>query len=337
MTRCALVTGATGMLGSYIVGQLVAGGWSVRALVRYPGGATWLEEMGAELVPGSLEDRDSLVAAARRCDAVFHTAAEIGAGAGEKFRRGNVLGTANVVEAAAEGARLIHVSTTAVFGRARYHDKPTDESYPLPALPEYDAYGRSKQQAETVVLEAHAAGRIWGAVVRPPVMYGLRDRQFVPRLGPLFERRIFPLIDGGRAILTLVHAGSVAEGAILASSTKVAGGRVFHLTNDHPVDVSLLAHAAGEGLGRRIVTPTLPLAVGAAAFAALRIALRVAGRGDLARHAHGTLEMLTRDNPFTSERARSELGWQPSGDPAAKLAEAFRWWKNNVRTPTHGA
>jgi hypothetical protein len=40
--------------------------------------------------------------------------------------------------------------------------------------------------------------------------------------------------------------------------------------------------------------------------------------------------MLTRDNPFTSERARSELGWAPSGCRETHLVEAFRWWKTQA-------
>jgi len=104
------------------------------------------------------------------------------------------------------------VSSTAVFGRARYRDEPTDETAPLPVLPEDDSYGRSKQDAERMVLEAHRQGRIWATAVRPPVMYGVGDRQFVPRVGPVLERRFFPLIAGGRTNLSLVHAGSVAQG-----------------------------------------------------------------------------------------------------------------------------
>jgi nucleoside-diphosphate-sugar epimerase len=332
MSVRALVTGATGMLGSYIVEGLLADGWSVRGLVRDPIGAGWLAELGAELSAGSLSDAPSLRQAARGCDFVFHAAAAIGSGNDwQRFRQGNVGGTANVLDAAAaHGARLVHVSSTSVFGAARYRDEPTDESVPLPELPSHDAYGRSKQEAERVVLHAHRAGRVWGTIVRPPVMYGRRDRQFLPRVGPVFERGVFPLIGGGRSTLTLVHAGSVARGAILAAQADLAGGRVYHLTDDHPVDGALLVRCAAEGLRRRVRAPALPVSVGWAAFAALALALRLAGRGDLARHAKGTLDMLTRDNPFTSARARAELGWAPTVRPEIALTEAFRWWKDHA-------
>ena len=330
MTGRALVTGATGMLGSHIVECLREDGWSVRALVRSRDGGAWLEPMGVELVEGLLENVDSLVAAATSCDAVFHAAAAIGAGGDwEEYRRGNVEGTRNVVEAASRAAaRLVHVSSTAVYGDARYYDEPTDEHAPLPELPAYDVYGRSKQEAEAVVLEAHRTGRSWGTVVRPPVMYGCRDRQFVPRVAPMLDHGLFPRIAGGRTTLALVHARHVAEGAVLAARREIAGGNVYLLTNDFPVTVTDLVRSAETGLGKRIYAPAVPMPMGRVGFAALQGILKTIGRGDLARHAKGTLDMLTKDNPFTSDRARSELGWSPSIVPEVGLTEAFRFWKS---------
>lgn len=146
-------------------------------------------------------------------------------------------------------------------------------------------------------------------------------------MGPVLRRGAFPLIAGGRTTLTLVHAGSVAEGAVLAARNDRAAGRVYHLTNDFAVDTRTLVRCAEEGLGVRVRGVHVPRAVGRAGFAGLALALRMVGRGDLARHAGGTLDMLTRNNPFSSARARSELGWSPDGPPDTALTEAFRWWR----------
>ncbi len=331
MSPRALVTGATGMLGSYLVERLAAGGWKVRALTRTKAAGSWLEENGAEVVEGRIEDADSMVRAAAGCDVVFHAAAVIGSGGDwEAFRQGNVEGTEHVVRAAeVAGARLVHVSSTAVYGGARYRAEPTDEWAPLPVLPEHDVYGRSKQEAERLVLQAHEDGRVWAAIVRPPVMYGRRDRQFAPRVGPVLARGFFPRIAGGRTPLTVVHASSVAEGAVLAGTTEAAAGRVYLLTNDHPVTVTDLVRCAEAGLERRIWAPDVPASAGRAGFCALGWVVRGLGRSDLARHARGTLDMLTRGNPFTSERARRELGWAPALLPEVGLTDAFRWWKVN--------
>jgi len=88
---------------------------------------------------------------------------------------------------------------------------------------------------------------------------------------------------------------------------------------------------AERGLGRPIFAPDLPMSLGRLGFAALAAFLRATGHASLARHAAGTLAMLTRDNPFDSSRARSELGWSPHIGPEVGLADAFRDWASGSR------
>ena len=338
--RTALVTGATGLLGSHLVARLRRDGWSVRALVRFPARAGWLEARGAELVRGDLEDPGSLRRAAAGCDAVLHAAAFVSAsGSAADFRRGNVDGTRHVVEAAqAAGARLVHVSSTSVYGQSRYRDRPTVEEDPLPLLPPADLYGRSKQEAERVVLGAHGAGRVWATVVRPTVMYGPGDRQLAPRVGPWLLRGVFPLLGRGDTTLTLVHAHSVADGAVRALDHPGAGGRVYNLAHDFDVTVRDFVRLAAEGLGRPVSCPSVPVVLGRAGFRGLSAALALLGRRGLAAHAVGTFRMLTRDNPFSSERARRELGWRPEIPPEDGLPEAFRdWMRRSGRCPRRPA
>ena len=329
MSDVALVTGATGLLGSYLVERLLEDGWGVRALVRHPEQARWLEEAGAKLFAGDITDRPSITSAASGCSLVFHAAASVGVGNDwETFRLGNVEGTENVLHAsAASGARFVFVSTTGVFGRARYREVPTDESVPLPKLPEHEVYGRSKQAAERLVLEAHERGTAWTAIVRSPVMYGVRDRQFVPRIAPILQRGFFPLLGGGTSTMSLTHARSIAEGALLVGTNESAGGKIYHLTDDFPITVSDLVRYGAEGLGCRVRRVHVPTAVAKVGFGVLKPFFVTIGRSDLAPHTEGTLDMLTRNNPFTSRRAREELGWVPTTRPEAGLPEAFRSWK----------
>lgn len=327
--RTALVTGATGLLGSYIVEQLLADGWRVRALVREPAAAAWLGARGVELAAGDVRDGEAVRRAAAACAVVFHAAAVIGPSDDTaRFHDVNVLGTAAAIDAAAgAGARLVHVSSTSVYGDARWAGGPADETVMLPALPAADAYGRSKQESERVVLAAHEAGRLWATVVRPPMMYGRRDRQFIPRVAPVMMRGLFPLIGGGRTTLPLAFAGNVATGAIAAACSDIAGGRAYNLTNDFEVTTADLAQHGAAGLGRRVLAPSIPHALGWVGLRTLAAALRAGGRADLARRTGGTFATLTHDNPFTSERARRELGWAPQVRPSVALPDAFRWWR----------
>lgn len=326
----ALVTGATGLVGSHIVDRLLADGWSVRALVRRP--APELSARGVELVIGDILDVASFERAAETCNTIFHTAAAVTAGGGwEGFGRPNIDGTRHAIQAAERaGARLVQLSSVAVYGR-RYLDpsKKIDEDTPLGPLPPEAYYARSKRESEQLVMEAHAAGRIWATAVRPDVIYGERDRQFVPRAARWLRHGFAPLIGLGETTLPIVNAANVADGAVRAALHDGAGGRAYNLANDFDVRVRRFFELAGRGLGREVRFVRVPLPLARGVFAALLWFLhRFAGmRGSVV--SQDSLNMVTRDNPYDSSRARRELGWSPRVTPEDGIPAAFRWWRDH--------
>lgn len=328
----ALVTGGTGLVGSHVVERLARDGWTVRALVRSP--SRMVEALGAECVIGDVLNADEFSRAAAGCDAIFHNAAAITPRGGwESFRRLNLDGTTHAIAAArASGARLVHLSSVAVYGprsRFRADGLATDEATPLSPLPEGAYYARSKRESEALVMRAHAAGEIWGTALRPPVIYGRRDRQFVPRMARFVSRGFAPLIGPGAAKFAIVHAANVADGVVRAATSDAAGGRAYNLANDFDVTVRRFFELAGEGLGRRIRFVRVPLSVARGALRAVKVVMRVVTGGTTSVVSSASLSLLTRDNPFTSERARVELGWAPSVRPEVGIPDAFRWWREH--------
>lgn len=327
----ALVTGATGLVGSHVVERLRHDGWEVCALVRDAARADWLKHAGIELAVGDTLDASTLPAAVRGRDVVFHTAAAVTSDGGwDAFRRPNVEGTRNVVDAtAAAGARLVHVSSVAVYGaRARYATGGrTSEDTPLAPLGEHSYYARSKRESEQLVLDAHAQGRLWATAVRPDVVYGERDRQFVPRISRLLRCGVAPVIGGGGSTLAAVHAANVADGMVRAATHEAAGGRAYNLANDFDVTVADFFRLAGEGLGKRLRFVSIPTS---AARVVMRVAARVAPER-LRSSLRQSVDFLTRDNPFTSDLARRELDWNPSVHPEQGVVDAFRWYAESRR------
>jgi len=330
--RTALVTGATGLVGSHIAERLVADGWLVRGLVRTAAGAATLRELGVEPVIGDVLDSRIFSHTAVGADAIFHAAAAVTPRGGwEAYRGLNVDGTRNAIDAAERsGARLLHVSSVAVYGpRGRYsHDgRKANEDTLLGPLPERAHYARSKRESEAMVLEAHAAGRIWASAVRPSVVYGRRDRQFVPRVARMLQRGVMPLIGGGRALFAIVEATNVALGSILAATNDVAAGRVYNLANDFDVSVRQFFELAARGLDRHVRFVPLPRVVAAALLRVAKTATRAVTAGRATGLSKVSLDFVTRGNAFTSDRARLELGWTPSVHPTDAIPDAFRWWR----------
>lgn len=344
----ALVTGATGLVGSHIVERLEEEGWHIRALVRDDhavrqdgrwNGVQWLRERGVELATGDILDLPSLSEAARGCDVVFHTAAAVTPRASpihpyDAYRVPNVDGTRNAIAAAARaGARLLQLSSVAVYGpETRYaSSKRTaiDESVPLDPLPQRAYYARSKRESEQLVMEAHAEGRVWATAVRPDVIYGRRDRQFIPRVARLLRFGVAPVIGGGRAIMAIVHAAHVADGAFRAVTSDRAGGMAYNLANDFDVRWREFFQLAGVGIGRRIRLLTVPAWLARGALGVTKRTIGIVARGSMNIVTTASLDFMTRNNPFNSDRARRELGWSPAVRPETAVPEAFRWWRDN--------
>jgi nucleoside-diphosphate-sugar epimerase len=330
----ALVTGASGQVGSQIVEQLARAGWSVRGLSRSESSDTTIVALGATPVRGDVLDRASITAASTGVDVIFHTAAAITVSGGwESYRRTNLDGTAAVIEAAERsGAKLMHLSSVAVYGASgRYGAGKTSEDTPLGPIRERSHYARSKRESEEMVLEAHRAGRIWATAVRPDVIYGPRDRQFVPRMARAIRLGVMPLVDGGKSTLAVVHSANVAEGAILAATNAQAAGRVYNLANDYDVTVREFFTLAAQGLDMPVRFVPVPIWMAKMALRGFRVVDRVALGGKFAVASEGSLSFMSRDNPFTSDRAKRELGWNPSVRPEVGIPEAFRWWKENAK------
>ena len=328
----ALVTGATGLVGSYVVERLLRDRWTVRALVRQP--SAFLTGLGVATVTGDVLDADTFARAAAGCDVVVHAAAAITPRGGwESFRRLNVDGTRAAIGAAERaGARLVQVSSVAVYGaEGRYRDdaRKTDEDVAFGPLPERAYYARSKRESERLVMDAHAAGRIWATAVRPVVVYGRRDRQFVPRVARLLRFGIAPIIGGGTTSFSIVHAANVADGIVRAPFVDRAGGRAYNLANDFDVTVRRFFDLAGAGLGKRLRLLSIPPAVAQGGLSGVKATLRALSGGRMSVVSTASLNWFTRDNPFSSERARRELGWSPSVRPEDGIPDAFHWWAAN--------
>jgi len=242
-------------------------------------------------------------------------------------------GTRNAIVAAADAkARLVHVSSVAVYGNSARYRAPgerTSEDVALPPIPDDAFYARSKRESEELVLQAHRDGRVWATAVRPDVVYGRHDRQFVPRMAKLLQRGFAPLIGEGNSTLAIVHAENVADGIVRAAVTDAAGGRAYNLANDYDVTVAEFFRLASVGLDVKLRTVHIPYGLAKGALGAFKLVAPLFLGSQFNAVTSASLDFMSRDNPFTSERARRELGWNPPMRPEIGIPDAFRWWRTH--------
>ena len=154
--RRVFVTGGTGFVGAHVVRKLVERGDHVIALARRKADTTLLNGLPVEIVPGDITDMETLLWPMRRCDEIYHIAADyrLWARQPEEIYYNNVIGTLNVMEAAlrTQAPRVVYTSTVGCLGIPR-DGSPGDESTPVKRTDLVGHYKKSKYDAEKTVLE----------------------------------------------------------------------------------------------------------------------------------------------------------------------------------------
>ena len=326
-----LVTGAAGLVGTHVLEALRARGERPRALVR-ANARDLVESFGAEPVIGDVTDAGTWERAARGVRAIVHAAAlVVTRDSFDEFTRVNVGGTRLAIEAARRhGARLIHVSSVAVYGRTEVYAAGKDgvtEDYPFQPLPAADFYARTKRAAELLVQEETRRGGLTAIAIRPNVIYGERDRVFTRRLVTTLKRGLLPQIGPGTNHLSCVYAGNVASAIVAAlDAPGLSGFRAYHVTCDAPPLLgqreffATFAHA----IGRRPRFVPVPVGLVHTGIAAWSTLLKVLFPGRYAGLGSAALSFILGENPYSTERIGRELGWAPPFATRSAIPRAVR-------------
>ncbi len=319
----ALVTGASGFVGSAVARALLAAGWKVRVLLRANSVRTNVQDLPVDVAVGDLKDVASLRRAMLDCEALFHVAADYRLGAPDpaQLYRINVEGTRNLLAVAKDAGvqKIVYTSSVATMGIPA--DSPGDERSPVALGAMIGHYKRSKFLAERVVLDACAQG-LPVVIVNPSTPVGPGDVKPTPTGQLVLDAaagRMPAYVDTG---LNIVHVDDVAAGHLLALRRGRVGERYILGGEDMTLRQILIQIAQLVG-GRppRIRLPyaaILPIAYAAEAVA------KMTGRSG--RITLEGVRMSRKRMYFSSAKAISELGygWRP---PVEALADAVRWFQ----------
>ncbi len=314
----ALVTGANGFIGSHLVRELAARGWEVSCLVRKTSRLDSLEGIPVRLVRGEIRDKDSLRPAVRGQDVVFHLAAAVLAPGRKACFDVNTAGTRNLIDACLEEnpslRKFVFVSSISAAG----------PSPPGVALREEDEcrpvsdYGRSKREAETLVLER--GSRLPVTIIRPPNVVGPGQRELLESVR-LIRKRILPLIGTGRPQTSLAAVEDVVAALILAAERPESRGRIYHVTDGRAHSWREISGTVIDALNMRGPFLKVPYGVQLAVAAAAEAASRLRGRTPrLSR----MLVVSARKYSwvYDGSKIERELGFHPSLDAAESVRRA---------------
>jgi nucleoside-diphosphate-sugar epimerase len=294
------VTGGTGFVGQGVVDLAGRRGLSIKALAR----REQAPSDGVEWIRGDLADRAALARLVEGAEAVLHVAGVVNAPDPMGFHLGNVAGTEALVEAAelAGVPRFVFVSSLAA------------------REPGLSAYGRSKRHAEEVV---QTSTLDW-TIVRPPAIYGPRDREMFE----LFRAARWGVVPmppaGGRA--SVIHVEDLARLLVALLPADPALFRRIVEPDDGREGGwphADLARAIGRAVGRDVRVPHMPKW---ALLAAARLDRLVRGKG--AKLTPDRVGYMVHPDWVSRAGAAppAEL-WQPEIPTEEGLAASARWYR----------
>ncbi len=325
MSEKMLVTGATGMVGSFVARRALEEGYDVRVLVRPDSNREMLEGVDAEICEGDLGDYESFPRAVKDIDIVVHAGAHIGDwGPAEKYRAINVVGLEHFLTAAEKEGRLkrwIQVSSLGVYP-ARHH-YGTDETVP-PDVKGLDGYTKTKAEAE-IVLQRHIDEYELPAVImRPGFIYGPGERHVIPRLIKRFEQGIVKFIGDGQKVLNNVYVGNFVDAVFLALSNDQALGETFNVRDQRLVTREEYLMTVADYLGKpRPGSVPLWLARLACPFIEGFAKLKGATQPPLLTGA--TIKFMALNLDYSIEKAKRVLGYEAKVDFKTGMKEALDW------------
>lgn len=319
MKRTALVTGASGAIGSTLVRRLLKQDYTVRALLRESAQDALMPD-GVEVVRGDINDCQLMQQAVTGAEVVFHLAAKLhvnnpSLALKDEYFRVNVEGARCLARAAraAKVGRLVFFSTINVYGKSQPGQLHDEETPPDPD----SLYAETKIEGEKIVRAETRA-----VVLRLAAVYGPRMKGNYPRLVEAIRRRRLALVGDGRNRRTLLHVEDACDAAIAAAEHGAALGQVFNVTDGRVHTLREIISAIAAALEQRPPRLHLPARPVRVVAGLLEDGLRVVGKKSPVNRA--TIDKLTEDIAVSGEKMQRELGFRARYDLQAGWEETIK-------------
>jgi len=249
----ALVTGATGFIGSHLVEALLQKGFTVTCLVRDVSRLRFLDGLNVRLVTGDCADDKSLPDAVRGIDYVFHLAGLTKSCTEDDFIKANVSGTDNMIKAILSNnpgiKRFVHLSSLAAAGPTCEGDLLKEDCGPNPV----SVYGRTKLEGEKIVY-AHK-DKLPVTIIRPPAVYGPRDRDLLVFF-KMVKSGLVPY--WGKCYYSFLYVEDLINGIILSALSENAEGEIFFMSDGNIYTTDDIIGAISEAVQKVPVRINIP-------------------------------------------------------------------------------
>ena len=319
-----LVTGGTGFTGKALVRRLLNDGHTVVAMDYKEGIKTQeLRDWGAEVVIGSVTDREVVKKCMKGVEVVQHVAAA--------FREMNVpesyydevnVGGTRVCleEAVAAGVKkFIYCSTCGVHGNVK--NPPTDEAHNIAPA---DYYQQTKYNAEPVVKSFHEKG-LPCVILRPSAIYGPGDPERFFMIYRRAAKGVFPMFGGGKTLYHPVYIDNLVDAMVLAMAPGKGDGKVYLIADAEYIPIEDLVKRIGRAMGIDVKIkhyPVWPLVVAGHVCEKVCKPFKIAPPIFPRR-----VDWYRQNRAFDISAARRDLGYDPKVGLDEGLKRTYEWYK----------
>ena len=319
----ALVTGATGFIGSHLVESLLARGFTVRVLIRSSSDLRWLDGLQFEQVTGDIRLGQFPQGALDRVDYVFHLAGVIEATRKKDYFDINRDGTRKLLEAVRSHRRqitkFVFVSSQAAGGPSTGNQAIREDDPPHPV----SFYGESKLAAEAAVLEF--AKEFPVVILRPPTIYGPRETRVLAAFR-MMKQGLALAAGSEPKYISFCYVSDLVKAMLQAALQSQPDGRIYNVCGEKAYEWLEFVAAIGRALGRgyrvfRIPKPCL-FSLGAAG----EIYSRLTGRSTLFTWQK-VKEFAQNSWVIDGRRIRAELGWREEVDLEEGIITTLDWYR----------
>ena len=318
----ALVTGASGFIGSRLRDALLDDGYDVVALTRPDSKAP--KQGRAAAVAYDQPETLERVLADERPELIFHVAGATKGVTYQDFERGNVMPTKNLLDAVRKVhptlARFVHISSLTAYGPST-PEQPTEEHHERKPV---EHYGKSKLEAERVV-EAVGDEVPW-TIIRPPTVYGPGDVDNF-ELFRLAARGLNVFYGNRHKLLSAIYVDDLVRGIRDAAEHPGAVGKGYFLCDGAPRTWGDYQAQIVAASGRRALALDLPqLTVDIAAFFG-ELATKL---DDKPRLFNRQKALLGKQLAWTCrhDRARQDFGYEPHTELGDGVERTFAWYRD---------
>jgi nucleoside-diphosphate-sugar epimerase len=311
----ALVTGATGFVGGYLVRALIARGDTVRVLSRTAGRAAALAAAGAEVRLGDVAEASGLLGAADGIDTVFHLVRSPTSASKAEFERVDVQGTENMLREARRAGvrRFVYVGTLAGYPLTGRDSAAIDEKAAFDESGLLGNYVQAKARAEALVLAAADRGadgraRFEPVIVRLGLVCGVGTSVFPAHVCQSLSGDRVILFGDGAVPLPLVYIDNAVDALVLAATVPDLAGESFNIVDEEVLTQGEYLELLRRTTGGRPQVLRLPrLSYYALGWVS---ELAAAARGKEPTTNRYRIKMRLAHVRWDCSKAKSRLGWR---------------------------